>query len=70
MKVRHLRPGDRVVARVKDGCFVAPYDGTLVGLVGRPGNGEGPLAWVLADAMFVEEMRASYIVSRTPADDG
>lgn len=43
--------------------MVLDYHGTLIGIARRPGDPDGPLAWVLADDMFVAEMRASFIVS-------
>ena len=71
MRVRQLRVGDWVVTSMWH--TVAPQgpsrvlQGLLVGLIRRPGNDDGPLAYVLVSHIpGVRVFKASHVIQRIP----
>lgn len=67
MRVKDLRPGDWVVTCWQEG--VDPrirLMGLLLSVVRRPGNSEGPLAYVLSNHSGVHVLKASHILKRSP----
>jgi hypothetical protein len=69
VKVKHLRPGDWVVTSWQEGGNPRlRLRGLLVGIVRRPGDNAGPLAYVLSNYSGVHCIKASNILERRPAE--